>query len=340
MHLRNSAFFVAVLALALPLVFLAQTPPPAAGKPPAANSAPPAQQQQQTLRPDETPIFTSDTRLVVLPVTVADKNGHLVTNLTQGQFQVFEDGVPQQIRVFKREDVPISLGLIIDSSGSMRDKRARVESAALTLVRESNRDDEVFVVNFNDEAFLDQDFTSDIKKMEQGLARIDSRGGTAMRDAIRMSLDHVKEKAKRDKHVLLVVTDGDDNASMINLENLIREAQEKNVVVYSIGLLSEEEKRAAKRAKHSLLTLTEATGGMAFFPRDVNDVEQIAREVAHDIRNQYTIGYSPQGNADGSYHTVKVTTNAPGRPAVRTRTGYYATRENLSSSSSRPGSAR
>ncbi len=279
--------------------------------------------------------FTSDTRLVILPATVQDKTGHLVTNLTEGQFQVFDDNVQQPLKLFKREDVPVSLGLIIDSSGSMRDKRARVESAAITLVKESNKEDEVFIVNFNDEAFLDQDFTSDIKKMENGLSKIDSRGGTAMRDAIRMSIDHEKEKAKRDKRVLLVVTDGDDNASMVSLENLVREAQGSDVVIYAIGLLSEEEKREAKRARRALLTLTEATGGMAFFPKETGEVEQIAHQVAHDIRNQYTLGYTPPSRAlDGAYHTVKVVANAPNHPLVRTRTGYYATKDSMSATHS------
>lgn len=279
-------------------------------------------------------VFTADTRLVILPATVQDKNGHLITNLTEGQFAVFDDGVPQHLKLFKREDVPVSLGIIVDSSGSMREKRAKVESAAITLVKDSNKEDEVFVVNFNDEAYLDMDFTNSIPKMEQGLSKIDSRGGTAMRDAIRMSIDHEKEKAKRDKRVLLVVTDGDDNASMVSLETLVHEAQSSDVVIYAIGLLSEEEKREAKRAKRALLALTEATGGMAFFPKELNEVEQIAHQVAHDIRNQYTLGYTPTNPAlDGAYHTVKVVANAPNHPLVRTRTGYYANKGNLTARS-------
>ncbi len=283
--------------------------------------------------------FSTNTRLVVLPVTVLDKNGHLVTDLSQGQFQVFDNNAPQALKVFKREDVPVSMGIIIDSSGSMRNKRAKVQSAAITLVKDSNKEDEVFIVNFNDEAFLDTDFTSDIKKMEQGLAKIDSRGGTAMRDALRMSIDHLKEKGKRDKRVLLVVTDGDDNASMVSLENLTREAESNDVQIYAIGLLSEDEKREAKRAKRALLTLTEATGGMAFFPKETNDVEQIAHEVAKDIRNQYTLGYSPPGS-DGAYHTVKVTVSAPGKPSVRTRMGYYATPEGMAAPHNATSSSR
>jgi VWFA-related protein len=133
-------------------------------------------------------IFSTETRLVQLPVTVTDKNGRLVTNLPQSDFQIFENGVQQTIKLFKREDVPVSLGLVIDNSGSMREKRTAVESAALALVRDSNKQDEVFVVNFNDEPYLDADFTNDIAVMEQGLTKIDSRGGTAMRDAIRVSV--------------------------------------------------------------------------------------------------------------------------------------------------------
>ncbi len=296
---------------------------------PAQRPAPPPPPDAGAERADQGAIFRSDTRLVVLPVTVVDKSGHLVTNLPQSAFQVFENGTQQQIKVFKREDVPVSLGLVVDNSGSMRDKRQKVKEASLTLVKSSNPQDEVFVVNFNDEAFLDtKDFTSDITEMEEALSKIDSRGGTAMRDAIRMSIDHLKEKAHKDKRVLVVVTDGNDNASMINLENLVKAAQQSEVLIYTIGLLSEEEHREAKRAERALKALAQATGGDSFFPKDVSEVERIAKQVAHDVRNQYTIAYSPGNQAlDGSFRQIKVVANAPGRPTVRTRTGYYATQE-------------
>jgi Ca-activated chloride channel homolog len=276
-------------------------------------------------------VFRADTRLVVLNTTVVDKNGRLVTNLDRKAFQVYENGASQEIRIFKREDVPVSLGLVIDNSGSMRDKRAKVEAAALALVKDSNPQDEVFIVNFNEDAYLDnphgKDFTSDIKEMEEALTRIDSRGGTAMRDAIRMSIDHLKEKAHKDKKVLVVVTDGDDNSSVVSLENLVKQAQQSEVLIYSVGLLSEEERRAARRARTALDSLAEATGGEAFFPRELAEVSAIANQVARDIRNQYTLEYSPSNqNMDGSFRQIKVVVNgAGGHLTARTRSGYYAT---------------
>ena len=272
--------------------------------------------------------FRSDTRLVVLHASVVDKKGKLLTNLKQDDFKVFENGQPQLVKIFRREDVPVSLGIIIDDSGSMMTKRARVEAAALSLVRESNPQDEVFIVNFNDDAFLDVPFTSDPKKLEQGLARIDSRGGTAMRDAINMSLDYVKQEAKKDKKVLLVITDGNDNASTASLEKLVTRANQGDTLIYAIGLFTDEEKHEATKARRALNELTNATGGLAFYPREVSDVQALAVEIAHDIRSQYTIAYTPSIQAlDGSYRQIKVTADAPGKPVVRTRSGYYATPE-------------
>ena len=280
-------------------------------------------------------IFNAETRLVPLNVTVTDKSGRLVPGLQRSAFSIYENGVLQQIKDFKGEDVPVSLGLIIDNSGSMREKRQSVESAALTLVRESNPKDEVFVVNFNDEAYLDTDFTNDIKLMEQGLTKIDSRGGTAMRDAIRMSIDHLNEKAKRDKKVILVVTDGNDNASAVTLQALVRQAQQDDVLIYAIGLLSEEEKKEAKAARRALDLLVESTGGQPFYPKDVTEVERIAHEVAHDIRNQYTITYTPTNQTlDGSFRPIKVTVKSNVGASARTRQGYYATKDKPAGSSS------
>jgi Ca-activated chloride channel family protein len=274
----------------------------------------------------DTPIIRVDTRLVVLPVSVSEKGGKLITDLTQKAFKVYENGVEQPIKVFKREDVPVSLGIIVDNSGSMKEKRQQVEIASMDLVKASNRQDEVFVVNFNDVAYLDVPMTNDIKALEEGVARIDSRGGTAMRDAISMSIDYLKDNAKRQKKALLVITDGNDNASTLNLEKLVNRARQSEVLVYAIGLLNEEEKREARLAKRALDALTNESGGLAFYPKGVADVDRIALQVAHEIRNQYTIAYSPTVQAmDGSFRQIKVTVTGPGHPQARTRTGYFAT---------------
>ncbi len=303
MRLRSNQFFACVLVVLAAIALSAQSK---------------ISNEQAT--------FRADARLVVLHATVVNKSGHLLTDLTQKAFHVYENGVEQPIKKFIREDVPVSMGLIVDNSGSMRTKRQRVEASALALVKASNPQDEVFIVNFNDEAFLDQPFTSDIKELERGLAKIDSRGGTAMRDAIRMSIDYLKENGKKDKKVLVVVTDGDDNNSSGTLENLVKAAQQSEVLIYTVGLLSEEEKREAKRATRALNAIAEATGAKSYYPKELKDVDGVCQQVAHDIRSQYIITYSPINSAlDGSFRQIKVIANAPNHPVVRTRSGYYAT---------------
>jgi Ca-activated chloride channel homolog len=266
---------------------------------------------------------------VVLNITVLDENGRLVNDLTKDDFKIFEDGVPQTIASFQHQDIPVSMGIIIDNSGSMRDKRAAVNATALDLVKASNHDDEAFVVNFSDEAFIDQDFTSDIAKLREGLSHIDSKGGTALYDAVVASADQLAKGAKRPKQALLIITDGEDNASTFSLEQTIRRVQDlQGPVVYSIGLLFGDEGggRESRRAKRALKLLSDETGGMSFFPKSLADVDPIAAEVARDIRNQYTIGYhSTKPAALGGYRVVKVETHAAGhgKMVVRTRSGYY-----------------
>jgi VWFA-related protein len=257
-----------------------------------------------------------------------DKQGRLVTNLPRSAFHVFENKVEQPIKTFRREDVPVSLGLVVDNSGSMRDKRKRVESAALAAVKASNPQDEVLVVNFNDEAFDDTNgFTNSIPRLEEALTKIDSRGGTAMRDAISMTIDFLNKKAKHDKKVLFVITDGNDTAStQVTLERLVQKAHESEVLLYFLGLLSEEDKREAKKAKRAMDALAKASGGTTVYPESLSEVQDIALAMAHEIRNQYIITYTPTNPAlDGTFRTIKVVANGPNRPTVRTRTGYYAT---------------
>jgi VWFA-related protein len=300
MHLRSNLFFAAVLVA----VAAAQTPPP-------------AQDEQAT--------FTLDTKLVVLHASVLDKNNKLVTNIPQSAFKVFENGVEQPLKIFNREDVPVSMGIIIDNSGSMREKRPKVAAAALELIKASNPQDEVFIVDFNDVAYLDAPFTNNIKKLEQVLDKIDTRGGTAMRDAISMSIDYAKESGKKSKKVLLVITDGNDNTSNETLEQLVRKARQSEVLIYSIGLLNDEEPREGKAAKRALNELALASGGLSYYPKTLGEVETITPQIAHEIRNQYILAYSPLNTAlDGTFRAIKVTVKAPGNPTVRVRNGYYA----------------
>ncbi len=307
---RNSSVSGSLLWFLLAGCAFAQVP----GPPP-----PPAAEQS-----DEPATFSADTRLVLLQATVVDKNGKLITDLPQSAFKVYENGVEQPIKIFRREDVPVSMGIIIDNSGSMSQKRSSVAAAALALIKASNPQDEVFLVNFSDDAYLDQPMTSDVKKLEEALDRLDARGGTAMRDALSMSIDYVK-KGKRDKKVLLVITDGDDNASNETLEQLVRKAQQSEVLIYSIALLDEEVPRRAKNARRALRELAELSGGLDFYPKTLAEVEQITPKVAHELRNQYTIAYSPLNQQlDGTFRQIKVVVNGYGKPAVRTRNGYYA----------------
>ena len=276
---------------------------------------------------DSGPVFTVGTRLVVLHTTVQDKRNHLVTDLPQETFQVYEDDVLQSLTLFRREDVPVSLGILVDNSGSMIDKRRKVNAATLSFVKASNPQDKVFIINFNDEAFLDSPFTGDLPRLQDGLQRIDSRGGTALYDAVSMSLDYMRKEADRDKRVLLVISDGEDNGSRSNLEDLVRrlQASEERTVIYAIGLLSEEDRRSAKRASRAIRHIVSATGGAAFFPASVDEVDAITRRVAHDIRNQYTLAYTPINIERQGFRRVKVVlTGKAKKYKARHRPGYFA----------------
>jgi len=308
------------------------TPGQAPADQPAQNSAPAGQptsgdQGQAAANDNGTFTFKAEAREVVLHATVVDERNHLVMNLDKPDFTVYENDKPQQISSFKQQDFPVAMGIVIDNSGSMREKRDQVNKAAVNLVRSSNPDDEVFVVNFNDEYYLDQDFTSDVKKLQAALEHVETRGGTALYDAIIASADYLM-KSKLSRKVIFVVTDGEDDASQSSLEQAVqRLAQENGPVVYSIGLLGDEKVRRARRA---LETISGRTGGIAFFPPSLDEVDQISRTIAHDIRNQYTISYRPSTpRSVGGYRTIHVEAHA--RPykklTVRTRSGYYPGQE-------------
>jgi Ca-activated chloride channel family protein len=273
------------------------------------------------------------TDMVALHATVTDERGQFVADLKSENFRIFEDKIEQKLSVFSRSDVPVTMGLVIDNSGSMREKRAQVNEAALTFVKTSNPQDEAFVVNFNDEYYLDtnEDFTSDTQELNEALSRIDTRGSTALYDAIVGSLDHVK-KGHKDKKVLLVITDGDDDASRLTLEQTLKAAEQSDAAIYTIGVFSDDdrknEKKTIRHSKKVLSELAEATGGMAYFPESLDEIVPVCTQVARDIRNQYTLGYYPSNTTrDGTFRAVQielVAAKGHGKLAVRARAGYYA----------------
>ena len=274
---------------------------------------------------DQPPIatFRTESSLVSLNVSVFDKEGRVVKGLPQSAFTVFEDNQKQEIKVFRQEDVPISLGLIIDNSASMSNKRERVNAAALAMVKASNPDDEVFVISFSEDAFVTQDFTSNVKQLESSLSKTQPRGETAMRDALTLGLDHLRAHGTKDKKVLLVITDGEDNSSIQTQQNLVRTAHLSNGIIYGIGILGSEQPASAQRARASLDALTLATGGRSWFPNDAAETIKITPEIAHEIRNQYVIGYTPENTANSSaFRSIRVEVNVPD-VTVRTRSGYY-----------------
>ena len=285
-------------------------------------------------------IYKSIVNEVTLSATVLDTKRHLVTNLDKPNFVVYEDSgdgkgwQPQSITFFARKDIPVSIGIVVDNSGSMRTKRTAVTKAVLNLIQASNPQDEVFVVNFNDDPYLDQDFTASTGLLREALDRVDSRGGTALYDAVIASADHLAKGAKKDKKVLLVITDGVDNESRESLETAIRAVQnDSGPTIYTIGILSKDEP-GGKRAKRALQALSDQTGGVAFFPTDLEEVDEISSEVARDIRNQYSITYKPTNpRSNGGYRKVHVEAHAPGYRdlTVRTRDGYFADEKHTAS---------
>jgi Ca-activated chloride channel homolog len=275
-----------------------------------------------------------DVQLVELPVSVLDKDGHPVSGLQKDDFQVFEDGVLQEISLFKHEDVPVSVGLVIDNSGSMRNKRERVNSAALTFAKESNPEDETFIVNFDDAAYLEQDFTSSIDDLIKSLSSLDTRGETALYDAVYLSAEHLND-ATKDKKALLLISDGEDNTSKYSLDKVLAKLRQSKATVYAIGLLEENDARGrvfrkspTTKAREALEKLAETTGGRAYFPKSVDEVGELCRRIAHDLRNHYTLGYTPSNKTlDGSWRKISVRLNPPktvSTVTVRAKEGYYA----------------
>lgn len=294
-------------------------------QPPNANPASPGQESPVTSDKNDDSgrfVFKKQVQEVVLHATVVDESGHMVTGLDQNAFSIFVNNTPEPITSFRREDVPVALGIVIDNSGSMRDKREKVSQAVLNLVHASNPQDEVFVVNFNETPYLDQDYTSDVGLLQAAMHQVSSRGSTALYDAVVASASHLRDNPRLTKKVLLVITDGQDNMSQETLQSAIRKLQpDKGATIYAIGLSN----GGMTRAGHDALQeLASSTGGVAFFPRNLDEVDSITRAVAHDIRSQYTLAFK-QGEAKSGYQAIRVEARGPAktRLLVRTRSGYY-----------------
>ena len=274
--------------------------------------------------------LTVDVELVQLPVSVSDKQGLPVRGLRQEHFAVYEDKVQQNMALFKQEDIPVSIGLVIDASGSMSSKIERLSTAAMTFVQESNPEDETSIFGFGDEVELVQDFTRNTRELSSALAVITPHGSTSLYDAILEAAKHLSERGFHEKKVLLVVSDGEDNHSQKSLKQALEALRESKIILYSVGLLNPFDNGVmfGSTAKKALKQLAEVTGGASYFPRGVGEVQEICRTIARDLRNQYTIGYRPSNEKlDGSWRKVLVKLNPPkGAPSLRVRTiqGYYA----------------
>jgi VWFA-related protein len=271
-------------------------------------------------------VFKKKVEEVVLHAIVVDPQNHLISDLNRDAFNVFENGKQQKMTSFRHENVPLALGILIDNSGSMRPKRQKVNEAALNLVRSSNVQDEVFVVNFGEEYYLDQDFTGDVAKLKAALDKVQTSGSTALYDAIVASAAHIRRDARIQKRVLLVVTDGRDNASQESLDETVQQLQQADgPVVYVIAFV--DETKGASSTIRALQAISLNTGGTAYFPKDLDQVDAITKSIGYDIRDQYVIGYKSSNPMAGhAYHAIEVQANDGDRHKlrVRTRTGYYS----------------
>jgi Ca-activated chloride channel family protein len=266
-----------------------------------------------------------DVSLVVLQATVRDRAGRVVPDLIRQDFEVFEDGRAQPVRLFRHEDTPVTVGLVIDHSGSMHEKLGDVIAGARAFVKSSNSRDQMFVVDFNETVSLGlpsgTDFSDNADQLESAIWAKPAVGTTALYDAIVSSLFQLRQGAS-DKKVLIVISDGGDNASQAPLDRVLKLAEQSNAVIYTIGLFEPSDPDANPKV---LRRLAQETGGQAFFPAQLSETVEICERIARDIRDQYTIGYSSASEKrDGAYHKVRLTARAKvdGKLSVRTRTGY------------------
>src|SRR3954467_3907786 len=260
---------------------------------------------------------------VVLHATVQNRRGTPVAGLTANAFQVFEDRVLQPITHFSHEDIPVTVGLVIDNSGSMRPKRAEVIAAALAFAGSSNPKDEMFLVNFNEHVSFglshETPFTDQREQLKVAMSTVISDGRTALYDAVAVALEHLKN-GSRDKKILIVVSDGADNASKRTKSQMMDLAKQSDAIVYALGIYEPDD---PDRSPGVLSELTRTTGGQAYFPEELKDVLPICERIAHEVRNQYTIVLSPTNQkVDGAYRSIDV--RAGHGLHVITRAGYLA----------------
>ena len=287
-----------------------------------AQQAPPPSTGAQDLEPFR---ISLNVDLVILETTVRDRNGRVALGLLEKHFEVYEDGVRQSIRLFRHEDVPVRVGLVVDHSGSMRNKIAEVVAGARSFVQFSNPEDEIFVVNFNEKVTLgvsaDMRFNNRGDELEFAISNSPTTGMTALYDAIANALERL-QVGNKVKKVLIVISDGGDNASRQTLPGILKMSGQSGALVYTIGVFDEED---PDRNPGVLKRLASTTGGEAFFPSELSEVVTICAEIAREIRSQYTIGYfSANPGPAGSQRTVRVQAKEPeGRKLiVRTRSGY------------------
>ena len=273
------------------------------------------------------PAFTAESALVVLHVTVRDKQGHYVGGLAKEAFDIFEDGRPQVVSFFTAEDAPVTVGLLVDSSGSMHHNRDLILAAAATFVERSNPHDEVFGLTFNDDVRPalppGMQFTSDPEVLRQALAdTVTTSGRTALYDAIADGIDYLAS-GQHERKVLVVVSDGGDNASETTFDRILTQVRASNVVVHSVGLVDPAEPDANPKR---LRQLAEASGGISFRPGNANQVRDALERVALDIRSAYTLGYAPADTAAGGFRRIRAGVRAPNARGivVRTRAGYMS----------------
>jgi len=263
--------------------------------------------------------------LVPLPVSVTDENGKAITGLKAHDFRIFEDGRPQEISLFEEGDNPVSVGLIVDHSRSMGAKLPSVAAAVLGFAHSSNPQDEMFVVDFNDDVTVElmngKAFTNDASELAKAVRAVTARGRTALYDAITEGLVHL-QLAHWDRKALIVVSDGGDNASQQKFSQVLALARRSQVMIYTIALIGADEEENPR----ILRRLAKETGGVAYFPASVDSVTDVSIQIAHDLREQYTLGFVPEKSGRSSSFRkveVKVTPPANKKIHIRTRPGYF-----------------